>query len=81
MIQHVLEVDHLLPECLSNQDDWEAFNFFSLHQGRSKYLSTANGIQQIQWGYRYISNRYGVTDKGIPNACAAWQHWLKKGWH
>ena len=54
---------------------------YGIPQGRSKYLARANGIQQIQWGYRYISNRYGVTDKGIPNACAAWQHWLKKGWH
>ena len=54
---------------------------YGIPQGRSKYLATANGIQQIQWGYRYISNRYGVTEDGVPDACAAWQHWLKKGWH
>ena len=56
-------------------------NHYGIPQGRSKYLKNANGIQQIQWGYRYISNRYGVTDDGVPDACAAWQHWLKKGWH
>jgi hypothetical protein len=54
---------------------------YGIPQGRSKYLATANGIQQIQWGYRYISNRYGVTEDGVPDACAAWDHWLKKGWH
>ena len=54
---------------------------YGIPQGRSKYLRNANGIEQIQWGYRYISNRYGVTDKGVPDACAAWEHWVKKGWH
>jgi hypothetical protein len=54
---------------------------YGIPQGKSKYLARANGIQQIEWGYRYIINRYGVTDKGVPDACAAWQHWLKKGWH
>jgi hypothetical protein len=54
---------------------------YGIPQGRSKYLKNANGIEQIQWGYRYISNRYGVTDKGVPDACAAWEHWVKKGWH
>ena len=52
-------------------------------QGRSTYLAKVGGIKQIQWGVRYIGNRYGWVDKAnqIPNACAAWNHFLMKGWH
>jgi len=52
-------------------------------QGRSTYLAKVGGIEQIQWGVRYIGNRYGWVDKAnqVPNACAAWNHFLKKGWH
>ena len=52
-------------------------------QGRSTYLAKVDGIKQIQWGVRYIGNRYGWVDEAnqIPNACAAWNHFLKKGWH
>jgi hypothetical protein len=52
-------------------------------QGRSEYLKTVGGIKQIEWGKRYIGHRYGWVDKanGIPNACKAWQHFQKKGWH
>jgi hypothetical protein len=52
-------------------------------QGRSTYLKKASGIQQINWGVRYIGNRYGWVDEvnKVPNACAAWDHFLKKGWH
>jgi len=52
-------------------------------QGRSTYLKKASGIQQIQWGVRYIGNRYGWIDEvnQVPNACKAWDHFLKKGWH
>ena len=52
-------------------------------QGRSKYLATVDGIKQIEWGKRYIGARYGWVDKdaGIPNACKAYNHFKKKGWH
>ena len=52
-------------------------------QGRSTYLKNASGIKQIQWGVRYIGARYGWVDEvnQIPNACAAWKHFLAKGWH
>lgn len=52
-------------------------------QGRSEYLKTVGGIKQIEWGKRYIGHRYGWVDKanGIPNACKAWDHFKKKGWH
>jgi hypothetical protein len=56
---------------------------YGIPQGRSKYLAKVNGIKQIEWGKKYVGNRYGWIDKdaGIPNACAAYKHWLKKGWH
>lgn len=56
---------------------------YGIPQGRSKYLATVDGIKQIEWGKRYIGHRYGWVDKdaGIPNACKAYDHWLKKGWH
>ncbi len=43
-------------------------------QGRSEYLSTLNGYEQVQWGLDYIGHRYGEP-------CIAWQHFKNKGWH
>jgi len=43
-------------------------------QGRSQYLSTLNGYEQVQWGIDYIGHRYGEP-------CIAWQHFKDKGWH
>jgi hypothetical protein len=56
---------------------------YGIPQGRSKYLATVGGIKQIEWGKRYIGSRYGWVDEtqGIPNACAAYQHFVKRGWH
>ncbi len=53
---------------------------YGIPQGRSKYLQTATGYQQIRWGLKYIANRYGVVD-GVPNACKAYTHWKIKRWH
>jgi len=56
---------------------------YGIPQGKSKYLAKVSGIKQIEWGVRYIGARYGWVDKdaGTPNACKAYHHWLKKGWH
>ena len=43
-------------------------------QGKSKYLATLDGYQQIQWGLDYIGYRYGEP-------CIALAHWRKYGWH
>jgi hypothetical protein len=43
-------------------------------QGRSKYLATVSGVKQIDWGIKYINNRYG-------SMCKALQHFKIKGWH
>jgi hypothetical protein len=54
---------------------------YGIPQGRSTYLKTASGIKQLQWGFKYIGNRYGYTDDGVINACKALDHFKKKGWH
>lgn len=47
---------------------------YGIPQGKSLYLSTLNGYDQIQWGLDYIGHRYGEP-------CIAWQHFKDKGWH
>ena len=47
---------------------------YGIPQGRSVYLSTLNGYEQIQWGLDYIGHRYGEP-------CIALNHWKAKGWH
>lgn len=69
-------------KCLSalygKESAWnpEAINgsHYGIPQGRSIYLSTLNGYEQIQWGLDYIGHRYGEP-------CIAWQHFKRKGWH
>jgi len=47
---------------------------YGIPQGKSEYLSTLNGYDQVQWGLDYIGHRYGEP-------CIAWQHFKDKGWH
>jgi hypothetical protein len=47
---------------------------YGIPQGKSKYLATLNGYEQVQWGLEYIGHRYGEP-------CIAWQHFKDKGWH
>ena len=47
---------------------------YGIPQGRSIYLSTLNGYEQVQWGLDYIGHRYGEP-------CIAWAHFQRKGWH
>ena len=47
---------------------------YGIPQGRSIYLSTLNGYEQIQWGLDYIGHRYGEP-------CVALEHFKRKGWH
>jgi hypothetical protein len=43
-------------------------------QGRSEYLRKVNGYKQVEWGIKYINNRYG-------SMCKALDHFKRKGWH
>jgi len=47
---------------------------YGIPQGRSKYLSRVDGTKQIDWGIKYINNRYG-------SMCKALEHYKIKGWH
>ena len=58
--------------------NYKAYNRTSgavgIPQGKSIYLLTANPIEQVEWGLRYIKHRYS-------NPCNAWAHWKAYGWH
>ena len=47
---------------------------YGIPQGRSKWLKTANGYKQVEWGTKYNMNRYG-------SMCKALEHYKLKGWH
>lgn len=47
---------------------------YGIPQGRSVYLKTATGINQVKWGIAYVNARYG-------SMCQALQHFDSKGWH
>ena len=47
---------------------------YGIPQGRSTYLKTALPEQQIQWGLKYIHNRYGTP-------CKAWEFFQKNNYH
>jgi len=47
---------------------------YGIPQGKSKYLATVDGTKQIDWGIKYINNRYG-------SMCKALNHFKTKGWH
>ena len=47
---------------------------YGIPQGRSKYLQRADGFKQVEWGLKYIENRYGTP-------CKALQHLKVKGYH
>ena len=47
---------------------------YGIPQGRSKYLATADGFKQVDWGIKYNLTRYG-------SMCKALDHYRLKGWH
>jgi hypothetical protein len=47
---------------------------YGIPQGRSKWLATADGYKQVEWGIKYNNNRYG-------SMCKALEHYKIKGWH
>jgi len=56
-------------------------NHYGLVQGTSRYLKTASAYEQIDWGLKYISNRYGMDDNKRPNVCLALGHSYKNMWY
>ena len=65
-------------ELYTKESNWrvEAKNgpHYGIPQGRSIYLKTASGIQQVKWGISYNLNRYG-------SMCAAWAFFQENNYH
>ena len=53
---------------------------YGIVQGTSRYLKTATAYNQIDWGIKYVGNRYGY-DHGVPNLCAALAHSYSHWWY
>jgi hypothetical protein len=79
---YLLDFNHKEHQCLLKlygkesawQPDARNGSHYGIPQGRSTYLGTLDGYQQVQWGLDYIGHRYGEP-------CIAWQHFKDKGWH
>ena len=74
-----LDETYCLIELYSKENskwDYKARNgsHVGIPQGRSKYLAKVDGVKQIDWGIKYINNRYG-------SMCKALDHFKIKGWH
>ena len=50
---------------------------YGIPQGKSEYLATLNGYEQIQWGLKYIQHHRIYQG----DTCKALDHWRRKGWH
>ena len=51
------------------------YHTYGIPQIKNAIIYDKTPIQQIQYGLKYIDHRYDG------NACNAWSHWLRKGWH
>jgi len=56
-------------------------NHYGLVQGTSRYLKTATAYEQIDWGIKYVRNRYGVDEYNKTNMCLALGHSYKRMWY
>jgi hypothetical protein len=56
------------------QSDAVNGSHYGIPQGRSEYLRDALPEQQIQWGLKYIHNRYGTP-------CKAWEFFQRYNYH
>lgn len=51
------------------------YHTYGIPQLKNALIADKSPIQQIDYGIKYINHRYDG------NACNAWAHWLRKGWH
>lgn len=67
-----------LDELYTHESNWNPSAVNGSHhgipQGKSDYLASLNGYDQVVWGLSYIGNRYGEP-------CVALNHWKVYGWH
>jgi hypothetical protein len=50
------------------------------YQGRSEYLKGKPDDVQFWWYWRYVSNRYSITEYDEPDYCKALHHLKTRGW-
>ena len=77
-LNHSFTEFYCLDELYHHESRWNPLarngSHYGIPQGRSKWLATVSGYKQVEWGIKYIHNRYG-------SPCKALQHFKIKGWH
>jgi hypothetical protein len=51
------------------------YHTYGIPQIKNPIIYDKTPVEQIKYGIKYIDHRYDG------NACNAWSHWLRKGWH
>jgi len=51
------------------------YHTYGIPQIKNAIIYDKSPIQQVQYGLKYIDHRYDG------DACNAWHHWLRVGWH
>jgi len=54
---------------------------YGIPQIKNDIIKDKSPLSQVDYGLKYLSRRYGVLANGEPDACAAWSHFKRKGWH
>ena len=63
------------PKAIGNLASPTKSYVYGLLQIKNPIAKNLSPIEQIDLGLKYIDHRYDG------NACNAWSHWLRKGWH
>jgi len=53
---------------------------YGIGQLNNKIVKDLPAYRQIDYSLTYIAHRYG-RDGQYPDACKAWKHWQRYGWH
>lgn len=61
------------PLAIGNLDG--TYHTYGIPQIKNPIIYDKSPKEQIDYGLKYIDHRYDG------NACNAWSHWLRKGWH
>jgi hypothetical protein len=54
---------------------------YGIPQIKNDIIKDKSPLSQVDYGLKYLSKRYGVLKNGEPDACSAWAHFQRKGWH
>ena len=62
------------PRAIGNLSSPSKSYVYGIPQLKNPLIKDMNAYNQIDYGIKYVSHRYGTP-------CRAWAHWVKKGWH